>query len=196
MPPKKGTKRVVINRPPINMDHMQTATIAPVDMGKYRRTRGERNEQQQAFDKLVDLAWKEWDAAGQPSDWNSIPGTWLSVLAADYETAKFMVEKAGRYYHFKITFGRLEKSTEPDDDGKPVEYVTFVFTATNYPAGETEPEAPEDDEDEDIPEEVLNSRSLELFSRRYDELTEEEQDAVVSAIREEEQAEYVPADAQ
>jgi hypothetical protein len=189
MAPKKGTKRVVKQRPPVNMSILQTAIIEPSQMGRFRRTRGERDEQQKAFDKIVDLAWKEWDNAGQPSDWNSVPGTWLSVAETDYETAKFMIEKAGRFYHFKITFGRVERQEVTNEDGSVTPYATFVFTAIDFPAGEAEPESEEDEEDEEIAPEVLDSRALELYGKRYDELTDEEAQTVLDHIENDEQDE-------
>jgi hypothetical protein len=190
MAPKKGSTKTVKTRPPINLQALQSGKVAPTDMGRYRRTRGARDEQQQAIDKIVDLAWREWKntGLGADADWNDVPGTFLQCPEADYDSLKFLVEKAGRFYHFKVTFGRIEKEDVQleDENGAPLyvttsgefatldsgaefreeadadglsahylpatePYVTFVFTATDRPAGESEPENDDEDENDDEP---------------------------------------------
>ena len=143
MPPAKGSKRVTKTRKPVTLSAMQTGSVEPTLMGRYRRTRGERDEQQKAFDAMVDLAWREWIDAGKPEDWNEQPGTFFTVPADELETAQYLVYRAGRYYHLKIRFGRVE--TEVGEDGAT--YATAVFTATDFPAGESEP--PDEDDDND-----------------------------------------------
>jgi hypothetical protein len=142
MAPKKGSTRTVKTRPPVNLAKLTTGIMPPESMGRMRATKGDRDEQQLAFDKIVDLAWQEWDAAGRPTEWTEIPGTWLTVPEADVDSAKYLVQRAGRHYHFRIRFGRVEVS---EQDGE--RYSTFVFVATNFPPkGEESEESEEGDE--------------------------------------------------
>jgi hypothetical protein len=146
MAPKKGSKRVVKERPAIDFT---SSTFARVQerktMAEYRRTRGERDQEQREFDRIVDEAYNDWVNAGKPTDWVDMPGTYWQGPKEQAETVMWRVHRSGQHYSLKIRFGDLKEITGPNGES----YAEVVFVVTDRPANDTpdeeEAEAAEDE---------------------------------------------------
>lgn len=185
MAAKKGTKRVVKVRPPINFAKVTATRVEGIEMARMRPTRGERDDEQKQVDKLVEAAWNEWRSAGSPVKWEDQPGTFLSVPQAQLETLQWRVRRAGTFMALKIRFGRIE--TVKGTDGV---YSQVVFVATDRPAGEI-PDTVDDEDLSDSEVEWLNVWSQTRFGADFESLDPAQRDAALEAL---EVAEATPGD--
>lgn len=146
MAPKKGSKRTVIERPPLDFKSLTVAKATPQTMKEHRPVGRVRDDEQLQIDGIVKAAYQEWVAAGKPSDWTEQPGTYLSVPESQLDTLKWRVTRAGTHYDLKIKFSspEISKVELTDEDGEGTgEFMMVaevVFTATDKPSGESSEE--------------------------------------------------------
>lgn len=94
----------------------------PQEMAKARRIRGERSDAQKRLDAMVEQAWKDWKAAGEPTEWPKMPGVELTIAESRFESLQAGVRKAGQYLDLRVRFGKVKK------DGNGNVEVVFVVT--------------------------------------------------------------------
>jgi hypothetical protein len=125
MAPKKGTKRVVKQRPPLNFDNINFVKVQPgMEMRTRRPTRGEREPEQVLVDNIVKEAYDNWTKQGRPTEWDEIEGTEATVPTVALETLQWRLRRAGGHFGMKIRFGDITSA-----DG----FSQVVFTATDKP---------------------------------------------------------------
>jgi hypothetical protein len=145
MAPKKGSKRIVKDRPALDFNAAVFGTVTErKTMAEYRRTRGERDAEQKQIDAIVDAAYNAWIEAGKPTEWVDQPGTMWTGPKEQADTLMWRVHRSGQHYSLKIKFGDLKTYT--GEDGK--EYAEVIFVVTDRPANDV-PDAEEEEAAED-----------------------------------------------
>lgn len=139
MAPKKGSKRVVKDRPKINFEQFSVGRATTEAMVEHKPVRGQRDPEQVQIDNIVQEAWKTWIADGKPTDWLKQPGTTVTLPAEQYETFTWRLGLAGTHYDLKVRIGQVEYFNvyaEDDEAGEgPFErFAEVVFVVTDKPS--------------------------------------------------------------
>jgi hypothetical protein len=172
MAPKKGQKRVAVERKPLDLQKISTYKVQPgMDMQTRRPAQRERDSEQIFFDDLVRQAWEIWNNLGRPTDWKDNEGTEIVLptqlvkktrtvtnketgekKTETYEvdelvdTAMWRVRRAGAHFDMKIRFGEISR-----EDG----YSSVVFTAVTRADGEKPDEQTYDDDNDGNGEDTI-----------------------------------------
>jgi hypothetical protein len=93
---------------PLNFDAIAVTAVTSADtMRDHRRSRGERDEDQQAIDTLVRKAHQRWMEAGRPEEWvKQTTGYTLRVPNHVVDTVERRIRRAGQYFDLAIRFGK------------------------------------------------------------------------------------------
>lgn len=122
MAPVKGSKRKVKVLVPLDFSKITVSKVPPADMTAYRPHRGERDAEQRNVDSIVDVAYRQWESAGKPQNWDEAPGMFLKVPDEAVETVQTRVRRAATMYNLSVKFGSIQSA-----DG----YSTVVFVASD-----------------------------------------------------------------
>jgi hypothetical protein len=116
---------------PLDLTTIQAVPVSRELLVKHRNTKGEREPEQIAVDKLVNTAYKRWVEAGKPQAWlESDTGYLMKMPKEQVETFMYRVRKAGTYYDVAIRFGKVLE----DEDGKSL----VLFIAKDRPVKDEE----------------------------------------------------------
>lgn len=94
-------------RQPIPASEMQFERVDREDRQIARRKRGERSEQQLAYDKLAKQQLDEWRELGKPSNWLDMPVIQLILSKQYVDDAQFYLRKGADLYVAKCIFGNI-----------------------------------------------------------------------------------------
>jgi len=143
--PKKTRERKVLA--PLDFSQLAVRTIHDADtMRAFKRTRGERDPEQQQIDALVRRAYEHWVATGKGETWTESRGLHIRVPVGQYDTIYTRALRAGAFFDMAIRF-----SDRKDADG----YAEVVLVAKDKPVKAED--APTEPEDADAAEDGLEN---------------------------------------
>lgn len=118
----KGEKRTRTPLPKIDFGAVEVGEVPDREfMVKHRRRIGERDEQQEKIDAIVQRAYARWVDQGRNDKWLENKGLYIRVPNALVDATKQRIRRSGAFYDYSIMFGHDTKG----DDGK----TTLVFIA-------------------------------------------------------------------
>lgn len=140
-PGEEPKKRQRKDYKPLDFSAIQAEPVTSREtLVKHRNTKGERDPEQVAVDKLVKNAHQRWIEAGRPETWlESTTGYRLVMPTEQVETFVYRVRRAAVYYDVAVRFGKTI------ENGKMSE---LLFIAKDRPVkGEVDAEDDADAED-------------------------------------------------
>lgn len=119
-------------RPPLDLSAVKVTRGVDMDtMRRHRPTRGGRDPEQLAVDKIVTAAYEAWQDAGEPTTWldQQDAAHYVTIPADQLETLQWRVRNAGTFMNLKVKFG--DTITE---DG----FAEVIFVVSDKPAKDTD----------------------------------------------------------
>jgi hypothetical protein len=140
---KPKTARVRKEYAPLDFTAIKAAPADKDALIRHRQSKGVREGEQLAVDKLVSQAYARWQQSGKPEKWLDCVGTGytLEMPEKHVETFVYRVRRAAVYYDVAVRFGR----TIVEDDGT----AKVLFIAKDKKTNDDSEESGDDDSGEE-----------------------------------------------